>query len=89
MVRILVRVQPGASKDEIAGWENGTLRVRLRARAVEGKANRSLLEFLAEALGLRPYQVGLSKGERSREKLIDIDLPSMEDVEARLGSRHL
>lgn len=84
MVRILVRVQPGASKDEIAGWENGALRVRLRARAVEGKANRSLLEFLAAALGLRPYQVGLSKGERSREKLIDVDLPSMEDVEARL-----
>lgn len=84
MVRILVRVQPGASKDEIAGWEDGSLKVRLRARAVEGKANRSLLEFLAATLGLRPYQVGLSKGDRSREKLIEVDLPSMEDVEARL-----
>lgn len=84
MVRILVRVQPGASKDEIAGWDNGSLRVRLRARAVEGQANKSLLGFLAESLGLRPYQVALSKGDRSREKLIDVDLPSLEEVEARL-----
>ncbi len=85
MIRILVRVQPGASKDEIVGWENGSLRVRLRARAVEGKANRSLLGFLAEALGLRPYQVALSKGDTSREKLIDVDLPSLDEVEARLS----
>ncbi len=80
----MVRVQPGASRDEIAGWETGVLRVRLRARAVEGKANRGLLEFLAHALALRPYQVEIAKGEKSREKLIDVDLPSMEEVEARL-----
>jgi uncharacterized protein len=84
MVRITVRVQPGASKDEIVGWDNGAVRVRLRARAIEGKANRGLLEFLASTLGLRPYQVALSKGEKSREKLVDVDLPSLEDVEARL-----
>jgi uncharacterized protein len=82
---VRVRVQPGASRDEIVGWEDGRLRVRLRARAVEGKANRSLLEYLAGRLGLRSYQVELRRGDRSREKLIEVDLPSFEEVVARLA----
>ena len=85
MVRISVHVQPGASKDEIAGWEDGTLRVRLRARALEGKANASLLEYLSRTLQLRPYQVSLVKGERSREKLVELDLSTIEEVKERLG----
>ncbi len=84
MVLVNVRVQPGASRDEVAGWEGDLLRVRVRARAVEGKANRGLLEFLARSLGLRPYQVTLARGERSREKTIEVDLPSVEEVMARL-----
>lgn len=79
-----IHVQPGASRDEITGWEGDLLRVRLRARAIEGKANKSLVEFLAESLGLRPRQVALLKGERSREKLVEVDLPSLEEVAARL-----
>jgi len=81
-----LHIQPGSSRDEMAGWDGDTLRVRLRARAVEGKANRALLEFLADSLGLRPRQVELIKGERSREKLVEVELPSMEEVAARLGS---
>jgi len=81
-----LHIQPGSSRDEMAGWDGDTLRVRLRARAVEGKANRALLEFLADSLGLRPRQVELIKGERSREKLVEVELPSLEEVAARLGS---
>lgn len=84
MTTLKVHVQPGASRDEITGWEDDLLRVRLRARAVEGKANRSLVEFLAEALGLRQRQVVLVKGERSREKLVEVDLPSREEIAIRL-----
>ena len=81
-----LHIQPRSSRDEMAGWDGDTLRVRLRARAVEGKANRALLEFLADRLGLRPRQVELIKGERSREKLVEVELPSLEEVAARLGS---
>lgn len=85
MTSLRIRVQPGASRDEVVGWDGDVLRVRLRARAVEGQANRSLLEFLARALGLRPRQVVLVRGERSREKLVEVDLPSLEEAAARLG----
>ncbi len=84
MTALRVRVQPGASRDEITGWEDDLLRIRLRARAVEGQANRGLVEFLAEALGLRPRQVTLVKGEHSREKLLEVDLPSLAEIAARL-----
>jgi uncharacterized protein (TIGR00251 family) len=84
MIVVKVRVQPGASKDEVVGWEDDLLRIRVRARAVEGKANKRLVEFLAEALGLRPRQVTLIKGEKSREKLVEVDLPSREELVARL-----
>lgn len=87
MITVSVRAQPGASRDELVGWENGSLRVRVRARAVEGKATRSILEFLAQALGLRPYQVTLIRGERSRDKLVEIDLPSIEELNARLAKK--
>ena len=49
-VTFLVRVQPRASKDEIAGEMGGALKVRLRAPAVEDRANEALVEFLAELL---------------------------------------
>ena len=84
-ITICVRVQPGASRDEVMGWEGDTLRLRLRARAVEGKANSALMDFLASSLGLRPYQVNLLRGERSREKLVEVDLPSRDEVASRLS----
>lgn len=84
MTTLRIHVQPGASRDEISAREGDLLRVRLRARAIEGKANKRLVEFLAEALGLRPRQVTLIRGERSREKLVEVELPSLEEVAARL-----
>src|SRR6267142_1733108 len=67
-----VRVQPRASKDEIAGEMDGALKVRLRAPAVEGRANEALVEFLAELLKTSRSAVSILSGERSRVKRIEI-----------------
>jgi uncharacterized protein (TIGR00251 family) len=67
-----VRVQPRASKDEIAGEMDGALKVRPRAPAVEDRANEALVEFLAEVL-IRPKSaVRILSGERSRTKRMEI-----------------
>lgn len=84
MVTLSVRVQPGASADEVVGWEGELLRLRVRARAVEGRANQALVRFLATRLRLRPYQVVLLRGESSREKLLSVDLPSLDELKRRL-----
>ena len=67
-----VRVQPRASKDEVAGEMNGTLKVRLRAPAVEDCANEALLEFLAQLLKTPKSAVRILSGERSRIKRVEI-----------------
>ena len=67
-----VRVQPRASKDEVAGEMNGALRIRLQAPAVENRANDALIEFLAELLKTRKSAVRILSGDRSRTKRIEI-----------------
>ncbi len=67
-----VRVQPRASKDEIAGEMGGALKVRLRAPAVEDRANEALVDFLAQLLKTPRSAVGILGGERSRKKRLEI-----------------
>jgi len=67
-----VRVQPRASKDEIAGEMGGALKVRLRAPAVEDRANEALVEFLAQLLKTPRSAVRILGGERSRKKRLEI-----------------
>ena len=71
-VAFLVRVQPRASKEEIAGEMGGALKVRLRAPAVEDRANEALVEFLAQLLKTPRSAVRILSGERSRTKRIEI-----------------
>jgi uncharacterized protein (TIGR00251 family) len=59
-------------KDEIAGEMDGALKVRLRAPAVEDRANEALVEFLAGLLKTSRSAVSILSGERSRVKRIEI-----------------
>jgi uncharacterized protein len=71
-VVVAVRVQPRASKDEVVGEMGGALKVRLRAPAVEDRANEALVEYLARLLKTPKSAVRLLSGERSRTKRIEI-----------------
>jgi uncharacterized protein (TIGR00251 family) len=71
-VSFRVRVQPRASKDEIAGVTNGALKIRLQAPAVENRANEALVEFLAHLLKTPKSAVRILAGDRSRVKRIEI-----------------
>jgi hypothetical protein len=72
-VRLRVRVQPRASKDEIAGEMGGALKVRLQAPAVEDLANEALVEFLAQLLKRPKAAVRILSGDRSRTKRVEIN----------------
>lgn len=67
-----VRVQPRASKDEIAGILDGALKIHLQAPAAEGRANRALCEFLASLLKTPRSAVRILSGERRRTKRVEI-----------------
>src|SRR5215469_2578709 len=69
---LTVRVQPGAKKDEITGFEDGVLQLRLRAPAVENQANAALCEYLVELFGTAKTRVKLLKGARGRLKRVEV-----------------
>ena len=71
-VRFTVRVQPRASREEIAGAVEGALKVRLLAPAVENRANEALVEFLASILKTSKSAVRIRSGEQSRVKRVEI-----------------
>lgn len=83
---IRVVVTPGATRDALAGLAEDRLRVRLRAKAVEGQANAGLTIFLAGCLGLRPRQVAIASGEKSRKKTLRIHAESEPDWSTVTGS---
>jgi uncharacterized protein (TIGR00251 family) len=81
---VTVRVVPNASREGVAGVAEGVVRIRLRAPAVEGKANRALVAFLAGDLGVRASAVRIIRGEGSRTKVISIEGLDGDEAVARL-----
>lgn len=82
-----VRVQPGARRDEIVGWQDGVLQVRVAAPALEGRANRALGALLATALGVPVSRVAVVRGEKGRQKLVSVTGLASGEIRARL-ERH-
>jgi len=71
-----IRVQPRASRDEIVGPHGDSLKVRITAPPVDGRANAHLVKYLAKAFGVPRARVTLLGGESGRDKRLRIDAPS-------------
>jgi uncharacterized protein len=68
-----LQVQPGASRDEVAGPHGERLRVRITAPPVDGKANRHLIDWLASLFDVPRSNVTLLRGETGRAKTVRVD----------------
>jgi hypothetical protein len=70
---LAVRVTPRARKNEIVEvLSDGTVKIRLTAPPVEGKANEALLSFLAEVFGIEKSRLEIVAGATGRDKLVSI-----------------
>jgi len=72
---ISVRVQPNARATGFAGTREGSLKVRVAAPAVEGRANALLIEFLRKKLDVPASRVSIARGSRGRGKSIEVFAP--------------
>ncbi len=72
-VVLVVRAQPGAARARVVGLHGAALKVAVRARPVDGAANRELVALLAEVLAVRPATVSVVSGARGRDKRVRID----------------
>jgi uncharacterized protein (TIGR00251 family) len=80
MSHIPIRILPNASITEIVGHEGGIWKIRIAAPAVEGRANRALIQFLADACDVAPSTINILKGQVSKVKTIEIPL-SVAEIE--------
>lgn len=84
-VRITVRLQPRASRDEVVGWnDEGALRVRVKAAPVDGAANNALVQLLAKYLGVPRRDIKLISGATGRNKIVEIVGLTTDDLRNRL-----
>lgn len=77
-VSIALRVTPRGGRDDIDGVETlsdgrPVVKVRVRAIAEGGEANRAVTELLAKALGVRKRDVRVLSGITSRQKQVAVD----------------
>ena len=82
--RLSIRLTPRASRDAIAGFEGETLRVRVTAPPVEGRANRALVRLLAKRLSLPRGAVRVVAGQASRNKVVAVDGLGAAELRRRL-----
>lgn len=67
---ISVKAQPRSSKSGIEGLLGDAVKVRIRCAPVDGKANRELIETLADEFGIAKSRVEFKSGETSKQKRI-------------------
>jgi uncharacterized protein (TIGR00251 family) len=84
-VKLPVRVIPNARKTGFAGRREGEWVLRLCAPALDGKANKTAVEFLASHFEVARSRVTLVAGEKSRHKIFEIVGLDASDVEGRLA----
>ena len=69
---LVLHVQPGARKTEVAGLHGEALKIRVAAPAAENRANAALVDFLSALLGLPKSTIAIRHGSASRHKLVEI-----------------
>jgi uncharacterized protein (TIGR00251 family) len=83
MATLRFHIVPNAKSDKVVGEHGDAIKIKLRAPAVDGKANAALRSFLAEQLKISERAIVLERGQKSREKIIRIE--GMSEDEVRLG----
>lgn len=82
---LTIRVTPRARRTEFSGiLEDGTVRIRVSAPPVEGKANKALIKFLSKVLKVRKNQIEIVAGEKGLDKIVSILDMTAEQVQERI-----
>ncbi|MFH1485300.1 MAG: DUF167 domain-containing protein [Chloroflexota bacterium] len=83
--KIAVWVAPNSQRNEITGFQEGFLRVRIAAPAEKGRANEELVDFLARSLSIPKRNVTLLSGATARRKVVRISGLDREEAIHRLS----
>ena len=84
MATLSFHVVPNAKENQVAGPHGNAIKVKLKAKPIEGEANAALCKFLADELGVPLRSVVLERGRKSRDKIVRIEVLDEEAIRARL-----
>jgi len=85
-VALNVRAQPRSSRAGLDGFLGDAVKVRIRAAPVDGKANKELVETVADAFSIPKSRVVFKSGETSKTKRLILMGVTRAQVEAVLAS---
>jgi len=71
--KLLIQVKPGSRRNEVVGFQEGVLSVRIAASPIKGRANEELVSFLSQLLDISRSCIRIEKGLTSRRKLLFIE----------------
>lgn len=83
--RLMVHIQPRASRTEVVGSHGDALKIRIAAPPVDGAANEEITRFLGAVLGVPRRAVRLVSGTAGRRKLVEVDGVGPAAVRRALG----
>lgn len=69
-VTLTLTIQANAHKSEIIGLYNDTLKIKIKAPPVDGKANKEIISFLSEKLGITQKNIEILKGDKNKNKIV-------------------
>jgi len=69
---LALKITPNAAKNQIMGWEDAVLRLRIKGIPEKGRVNEQLIAFLAESLQIAKSQIEIVSGHTTRHKRVKI-----------------
>jgi uncharacterized protein (TIGR00251 family) len=85
MARVAITVSPGASRTELVGRHGDGWRARVAAPPERGRANRALVELVAELAGVPRDRVAVVAGASGRRKVVEVDGLEAGELDRRLA----
>jgi len=84
-VKLQIKVIPASSKDCIAGWLEDTLKIKVKAPAEKGKANKAVVKVLEKSLLLAKGSVSIESGLTSSRKTVVINCDDESFIKKKLA----
>lgn len=71
-ITISLYIQPGSKKNEWVGIYDGLPKLKIAAQPIEGKANKEIIGFLSDYLGIPKSLISIKSGDTGRRKVVEI-----------------
>jgi uncharacterized protein len=84
-IKIPIKVTPNAGKNNVIGLVNGVWKIKIAAPPDKGKANKELVAFLSNVLGIKKDNIEIITGHIGHHKIIGVSGLSQGEIMKKLS----